>query len=210
MGLGTIISYTFYILAILFALSLHEFSHGAVANRLGDPTARYSGRLTLNPLAHLDLLGTLAFIISAASGVGFGWAKPVPVDPRYFKDQRRGMMYVGLAGPLSNFTLAVALTIVLRLFSGFFISTYWGEIAGQFLALNIWLNLTLAVFNLIPLPPLDGSRILAGLLPPRQAYQFMRLEAYGPILLLFFLMSRASDLLLQPVLGFLGHLLGIR
>ncbi|MGE5576599.1 MAG: site-2 protease family protein [Syntrophothermus sp.] len=209
MDLGTIIYYTFYIFAFLFALSLHEFSHGAVANLFGDPTARYAGRLTLNPLAHLDPLGTLAFIISATQRVGFGWAKPVPVDPRYFKDQRRGMMYVGLAGPLSNLTLAIVLTLVLRVFPGFFMGSYWGEIAGEFLALNIWINLTLAVFNLIPLPPLDGSKILAGLLPPRQAYQFLRLEAYGPILLLLFLMSGAGAAFLRPVLTLLGRLLGI-
>src|SRR5690606_27408402 len=134
------------------ALSMHEFAHGAVSYRLGDPTPAYAGRLTLNPLAHLDLMGSLAFLISIQAGLGFGWAKPVPVDPRYYRNYKKGLVLVGLAGPLANFTLAFVFSLLLKVLIN---NPFW----VQFLLINILVNISLGVFNLVPIPPLDGSKV---------------------------------------------------
>jgi Zn-dependent protease len=160
--------------AILIAVTIHEYAHAWMADRLGDPTPRLRGRLSLNPLVHLDLLGALLFLVA-----GFGWAKPIEVNPRYFANWRRGMMLVAIAGPLSNVTLAFAVGLLLRagLLSG------W-TLLGQFAFVLITINVVLAVFNLLPIPPLDGSRVVSGLLPPTQAVAYDRLAPYGPLVLL--------------------------
>lgn len=197
---------------LLLALSTHEAAHGYVAYMLGDPTAKQAGRLTLNPLRHLDVLGTLAFFL-----VRFGWAKPVPVNPRYFKNPPKGMMLTGMAGPGANFVLA-ALSALLFHLLGFF-----AEMIPQFILVpvinmvyySVFVNLILGLFNLIPLPPLDGSNILAYFLPPRVAYKYMSLSRYGFILLIAVIMG--GDYLgfslvgqvIMPAVSLFGSLLGI-
>lgn len=166
---------------ILVTITIHEFSHGIVADYLGDPTPRHSGRLTLNPLAHLDPIGFVLLIL-----VHFGWAKPVPINPLRFSDPRRGMALVGLAGPFSNLVLAWLLSLLAKyLFPFFSVPSLLNDVMTH----AIWLNLALAVFNFIPIPPLDGSRILAGILSPSGAAKLDEMERYGfvlVILLLFF------------------------
>jgi Zn-dependent protease len=167
---------------LLFALTVHEASHGLAALRLGDPTAKLLGRLTLNPLAHLDPLGTLIFLLPPH----IGWAKPVPVDVRYLQHPRRDMMWIALAGPISNVLLAFGFGTLLRFLEPAVQSS--SSLATQSLlrmvAWSVQLNLMLAAFNMIPIFPLDGSKVLAGLLRPRAAARFQTLEPIGPFLLL--------------------------
>jgi Zn-dependent protease len=167
---------------LLFALTFHEASHGWMALRLGDPTAKLLGRLTLNPLVHLDPLGTLIFIIPPH----IGWAKPVPVDVRYLKHPRRDMMWIALAGPVSNVILAFVFGMILRGLSavGHDFSSPAERALVNMVAWSVVLNLSLAAFNLIPIFPLDGSKVLTGLLSPTAAARFQQLEPVGPMLLL--------------------------
>lgn len=182
---------------ILLALTVHEFAHGWVADKKGDPTARYAGRLTLNPLSHLDPFGTLMFLLA-----GFGWAKPVPVDPRYLRRPKQDMLWISLAGPAANVLCAFAVGLVLR-------ATRLSPAASQsesllsILYMTVFFNLVLAMFNLIPIPPLDGSKILMGLLPPSQEYRFRALERYGfAILMGLILMDRMLHIpILQTLIG---------
>ncbi|MEN8257252.1 MAG: site-2 protease family protein [Thermodesulfobacteriota bacterium] len=165
----------------LFALTIHEFSHGYVAMLCGDQTARMQGRLTMNPLKHLDPLGTLAIFL-----IHFGWARPVPVDPRNFRNPHRDMILVSLAGPMSNLA-----TMIVSLFA-LIAMAYFGRGMPDFLAqpiiamlsVSIWINSILAIFNMIPIPPLDGSKVLMGLLPPKQARYIARMEGAGFILIM--------------------------
>src|SRR2546422_1034285 len=147
----------FLLPAVLIAATCHEFAHALVADRLGDPTARQLGRLSLNPLVHLDLLGTLFFVLFS-----FGWARPVPVNDRNFANPRLGMLLVAVAGPLANVALAFALGLLVQ--TQGLAGTLWGDLASML----VWINIVLAVFNLIPIPPLDGSRILEALLSGEQ------------------------------------------
>lgn len=167
---------------LLFALTVHEVSHGLMALRLGDPTAKLMGRLTLNPLAHLDPLGTLLFLFPPH----FGWAKPIPVDLRYLSHPRRDFMWIALAGPISNIVLAFLFGTLLRgleaLPHGFSAPTEQALV--RMVAWSVVLNLGLAAFNMIPIFPLDGSKVLSGLLSPRAAARFQSLEPVGPFLLL--------------------------
>jgi Zn-dependent protease len=179
---------------LLFALSFHEFAHGFIADRMGDPTPRYYGRLTLNPLAHLDPLGTLMLIF-----YHFGWAKPVPVNPYNFTHRERGLLLVSLAGPLSNILLAFVGNLALR--AAIIYSS--NQVLVQMLQYFWQINVLLAAFNLIPIPPLDGSKILAGLLPPKQAFQFRQLESYGPIILLFLVFFDILGRIIYPLGGLL-------
>ena len=157
---------------LLFALVFHEFSHAWIAYKLGDPTARYAGRLTLNPIAHLDPVGGLMILF-----VGFGWAKPVPVDPRYLKKPREDMMKIAFAGPASNLLLAFIAGTILRFGIG------QGSIA-MMLILFTQINIMLAVFNMIPVSPLDGSQIFSGLLIRTNPDLVRNLQIYGPQILL--------------------------
>lgn len=166
---------------ILFALSFHEYAHGWMANRLGDPTAKNEGRLTLNPLAHLDPLGTLMIVI-----LHFGWAKPVPVNPYNLADPKKDMLKIALAGPVSNVLMAAATGMLIRLMQGMGMRVD-GSFLGFFqymLYFLVMINLVLAIFNMIPVPPLDGSKILFGLLPTEYEESFIRYESKGPIILL--------------------------
>lgn len=181
--------------AIIIGLTFHEYAHGWVAKRLGDRTAEAHGRLTINPVAHLDPVGFILLLLA-----GFGWAKPVPVNPYNLRgDIKQGMLLVSLAGPATNFLLAVASAVLLGLFGSMQIPYF--NIIMQYM---IVINVVLAIFNLIPIPPLDGSKILAGLLPGRQDW-LDQLEAYGPILLivLVFFGFRFISVLINPVVNIL-------
>ena len=166
---------------ILLALSFHEYAHGWMAYRLGDPTAKHEGRLTMNPLAHLDPLGTMMIII-----VHFGWAKPVPVNPMNLKDPKKDMLWIALAGPVSNVIMAAGLGLILRIMIGMGMRVD-GSFLGYFqymLYFAVMINLVLAIFNMIPIPPLDGSKILFGLLPTEYEESFLRFQQFGPMVLL--------------------------
>ena len=172
---------TIKLIVLLTALPFHEFAHAWAANKLGDPTARYQGRLTLNPLRHLDLMGSLLMLLA-----GFGWAKPVPINPRNFKNPKVGMALSSAAGPLANLLLAylgmILWKVVLYLQYPFDSVEILGSLSDVF-QLIVMLNLGLAVFNLIPIPPLDGSRLFTVFLPPRQYFQIMQYERYIQIAL---------------------------
>ncbi len=192
----------FIVKALIFvvALTIHEFAHAYTADKLGDPTPRSYGRLTLNPIAHLDLLGTLAIIF-----IGFGWARPVPFDPYNLRNPRRDSMLIALAGPASNLILAVILSIVLRFIPLSLISTI--------ISYLIIGNISLAVFNLIPVYPLDGEKILGGLLSPELYREYAQIMAqYGTIILVLMLLPIAGgtspiSALISPVISFISHLL---
>jgi Zn-dependent protease len=159
---------------IFFSLTVHEYSHGKIAFLLGDNTAKLLGRLTFNPFKHLDLMGTLFFCF-----VGFGWAKPVPVNPENFERPRRDMMYVAIAGPLSNLTLAVIFSFFIRI-----IEPSDNAILFALLSFGVYVNVALAIFNLLPVFPLDGSSVIKGLVPLDMAARLGDLDRFGAILLI--------------------------
>ena len=167
----------------LMSITIHEVSHGYAAFWLGDPTARSQGRLTLNPLAHIDPIGLLAIII-----IKFGWAKPVPVNPGYFRRPGRDMMWVALAGPFSNVALAVVFAIMWKAIAAVAPSlanpvNWASEPLDLFFYFGIYINVILAAFNMIPVPPLDGSRVLAYFLPPHLEMRYRELDRYGMLLI---------------------------
>lgn len=184
------------IISILLAVSIHEAAHGYIALKLGDPTAKEAGRVTLNPLAHLDLIGTLLFLF-----VGFGWAKPVPVDPRYFKHPKRDSAIVAAAGPVSNLIIAfiafAALSFLVggtgdgSLFSLLSVSedaTVFHVFLVRLCTSSIFINLALMAFNLLPIAPLDGSRVLHNFIPVRYEMQYLEIMERGPFILLFLIL----------------------
>lgn len=188
----------YLIIALLIAITIHEFSHAWAADRLGDPTPRMAGRLTLNPLKHLDLLGTIMLFL-----VHFGWGKPVPINPRYFRKPLSYSALTALAGPLSNFLLAILLSIIFKYI--------WQFLPQEILQLFIWIieiNLVLGVFNLLPLPPLDGSKILGLFVPAKWSGVYMRFLATGPIYLV--IIVAVDYFLLERWFGFsiFGYLIG--
>jgi Zn-dependent protease len=214
----------------MIAVMAHEVSHGYVALRQGDPTAKYAGRLSLNPITHLDPVGTFMFILAALSNLPlFGWAKPVPINPLLFKEYRNGMIRVSLAGVAANFALIIITTIIFKVLVmagviriiGFDalsiiyanpLSMYLSKILQMFMLLNM----ILVMFNLIPIPPLDGSKVLMMLLPPEQARAYERIAPYGffiiigllmmnsfiPILTYFFM---PGELLINVLINFILH-----
>lgn len=183
--------------AIIIGLTLHELAHGYVAYRLGDSTAARQGRLTINPVAHIDPIGFIALFL-----VGFGWAKPVPVNPYNMRDPQRGMLLVALAGPATNMVIAIVTAILLGL--GIAALFPYGQ---DIVVRIIYINIVLAVFNLLPIPPLDGSKILAGLLPPSQANIIHALDNYGFIILLLLLFTGVISKILSIIITPIFHLL---
>ncbi|PCJ14172.1 MAG: site-2 protease family protein [Candidatus Neomarinimicrobiota bacterium] len=167
---------------ILVALTFHEYAHGYVAFKLGDPTAKMAGRLTLNPLSHLDPIGTIMLFV-----VHFGWAKPVPVDPRYFRNPNKDMLWVAMAGPAANMVLAFISGILLSVMGRgvAFGSNHFLPIMLQY---SLFINLALAVFNMLPIPPLDGSKVLRVLLPYQHQHIADQMEMYGPWVLMGLIM----------------------
>ncbi|WP_028575614.1 site-2 protease family protein [Desulfonatronovibrio hydrogenovorans] len=184
---------------LLMGITFHEVAHGYVAYRFGDPTAKNAGRLTLNPLKHLDPMGTLVLVLTRM----IGWAKPVPINPSYFEDPRKGIFWVSLAGPLANFGLAVFFYILFNLVLALQPVFSTGpaaavlEPAMLICFYGIIVNIILGIFNLFPIPPLDGSKILATFLPGPVAGKFMQLEKYGFIILILLIF-----------LGVFGHIFG--
>ncbi len=177
--------------ALLFAITFHEYAHARVSYSLGDPTPKWRGRLSLNPLVHLDPIGLLMLWLFR-----FGWAKPVEINPSYYKEPKKGMILVSLAGPLANLILAFLTMIILKL------DILHSGILDNFVYILFLYNLTLAVFNMIPIPPLDGSKILTGLLPAKQAYELSRLEAYGPFILILLVYFGVLSIILNPLIVF--------
>ena len=203
------------IVVILLSLTVHEFSHGWVAAKLGDPTAKLSGRLSLNPIAHIDPIGTIALpvLMAIMHGPIFGWAKPVPINPLYFRrdiTMRKGMLLVAAAGPVSNILLAtvgtVALGVAIR--TGLIMPGSHGYVY-EFFYYFIFINLLLAFFNFIPIPPLDGSKILYGLLPENMARKYAEVERYGFILLILIIATPIGTMLLSPVAHIFGWFLNL-
>lgn len=188
----------------LLALTVHEFSHGWVSSKLGDPTPKYQGRLTLNPLAHLDITGTLLMILT-----GFGWAKPVQVDPRYYKNTKRGMALVALAGPLSNFLLTIigvlcwyGITALSRLigFNDGLLNVL--QLFCDVLRIFAYRNAAFMVFNLIPIPPLDGSKIVGMFLPNNIYYKVLQYERYSMLIIMLLSLSGALSRILMTGVNF--------
>lgn len=178
--------------AVFIGFSFHEFAHAMAAYKMGDDTARLSGRLTLDPLAHIDPLGIIMLVLFR-----FGWAKPVPINPYNFKDRKKGIILVSLAGPMMNFLIAFLSFLILAVLN--FKLYFSNEIVDNIL-FNIYIiNIGLGIFNLIPLPPLDGSKILAGFLPSRLEYNFYRYEKYSYLLLLLLIFTNAIDYILGPM-----------
>ncbi|PLX43618.1 MAG: site-2 protease family protein [Deltaproteobacteria bacterium] len=200
-----------WIFAILIAITIHEASHAWMADRLGDPTPRNAGRLTLNPIAHIDPIGAIMFIIAR-----IGWAKPVPINPSYFRKPRRDDFLVSAAGPASNIVTALIMALI---FKGLLLwSPPMGHAADTPSALffatkvayiSVWLNVGLAFFNLIPVPPLDGSGILMSLLPPHMALSYRRIAPYGILILLALFFTGIIGKVLFPIIdSVVGVMLG--
>jgi Zn-dependent protease len=186
---------------LLLAVTVHEVAHGWVADRLGDPTARLAGRLTLNPLPHIDPLGALAFILA-----GFGWARPVPVSARNLRRPVRDMAWVAAAGPLSNFLVAFLGLVLLVLISRVLDAPFVARPVAGMLRFVYTFNLGLAIFNLIPLPPLDGGHFLPYFFPRRSWPLLARLEQYGPLILLLLVFSGATRYIVGPLFGLVNAL----
>ncbi len=189
-----LITFVFVFSILVFCLTIHEYSHAWVAFKLGDPTAKAMGRLTLNPLAHLDPVGTLLLLL-----VGFGWGKPVPFNPNYFSNPRRSSALVSLAGPASNFIFAVLFGMIHKFLP-------LGVFSGILEAL-VYLNLILCFFNLIPIHPLDGFKIVWGFLPPILSSQWMDLAPYGIYFLLMLIFFRMTDVIVSTPVNFFLKLL---
>ena len=189
---------------LIIAMTIHEFSHGWTAYKLGDSTAKYSGRLTLNPLAHIDPFGTiiLPLFLFLSTGFAIGWAKPVPINYWALRNPKRDIIWVGLSGPLSNIIFAFLLGVLWRIIP-------LAQFPALLLQKLIYINLLLGVFNLIPIPPLDGSRIAMGLLPTDMAAAYSRIEPYGFIIVAALTWIGLFDVVIWPIVKFISLILAI-
>ena len=195
----------FQVVILFFSVILHEVAHGYAALKLGDPTAQYAGRLTLNPIKHMDPWGTVVlplFLILIRSPFLVGWAKPVPVNPRLLRDPKRGMMLVGAAGPLANIALILISALALRNlpFSA-------PPLLFDLFKFCCAINIILALFNLVPVPPLDGSKVVAGILPPKMREAYVSLERYGIFIIIGLLYLGLLDLVIIPLYRIIFYLL---
>lgn len=199
---GIIISFSLLIIAMV----VHEFSHGWVAYKLGDNTAKYSGRLTLNPLAHIDPIGTILLpiilLISTHGRFVFGYAKPVPINYWALKNPKRDMGLIGLSGPLANFIFAFLLSLMYKMLTG-------SSILKFIIEYLISVNVILGVFNLLPIPPLDGSRICAAILPANLSSKYSSIEPYGFIILMLLVYLHITDFIIWPFISHILNFLGI-
>ena len=198
-----------YIIPLLFAITLHEAAHGWVASKLGDHTARMMGRVTLDPTKHIDPIGTIAIplvLLLSSSGFIFGWAKPVPINFNALRNGKNGMIWVALAGPGANIFMAICwlFVMIIAINMNMAVLIEMGRI-------GILVNCVLAVFNLLPIPPLDGSRVISALLPNRLAYQYNQLEQYGLYILLGLMLLGGFNYLVRPwvelILGWFNYAL---
>lgn len=211
--MNDIVTVVFFVLSLLPAIVLHEVSHGVVADHMGDHTARFAGRLTLNPVKHVDPFGTvvlpglllLPYLFGRGSNPVFGYAKPMPVNPSNLRDPDRQTMWIALAGPGTNLALAVVGALAFRLLGG------GGGYVDRFFLIFVFVNVLLAVFNVMPIPPLDGSKVLARFLPPRARHVYQSMEPYGALfmLVIFFLFPSAIFAIVNPIRdGLLDLLVG--
>jgi Zn-dependent protease len=201
-----------WLLPILFGITLHEVAHGWVAYRFGDPTAKLLGRLTLNPIKHIDLVGTIILpiliLIISQFQFTFGWAKPVPVTAQNLRNPKTHMIYVALAGPLANFLMAILWAVVMKV--GISLDPQQSDIALFMVYsgnIGILINLVLMVLNLIPIPPLDGSRVVSNLLPVRYAMLYNKIESFGFLILLVLLVTGLLKYIIIPPVFYLGQLI---
>lgn len=204
MDASTIQKITIWILPVLLAVSLHEAAHAWMANKKGDPTARLLGRLTFNPLKHIDPIGTILVptLMIVFTGFAFGWAKPVPIDVRNLKNPKKDMMWVALAGPASNFIMAIMWAVFLNI-SVLFVDSR-SSISLFFLLMpvaGITINVILGVLNLLPIPPLDGGRIMSGLLSPRASIQYSKIEPYGFFIIIALMLTGLLSNIIFPVIN---------
>lgn len=206
----TLIFYLLIAFILLYSIILHELAHGKVAEIMGDSTARMYGRITLNPLPHLDLFGTLlpVLLLITGSPIVFGWAKPVPINPYNFKDYRKGMLWVSAAGILTNLFVAWVLATVVKLMPSPGNAEMY--VLQQALMFGVRINIVLAVFNFLPIPPLDGSKIFSMILPYRYSQYIDRMEPFGFFILLFVLMFPPTQMLLWGIISFIYNLMMIR
>lgn len=207
--MDSILFIIFPIFALIYSVIIHEYSHGWMADRLGDPTARNEGRLTLNPIPHIDPIGSIilpALLIFSSAGFIIGWAKPVPFNPYNLRDKKYGAAKVAAAGPGSNFLIALTLGLVLRFIPFAAFSDFTVAVFSQLIAYVVWLNLLLMIFNLLPIPPLDGSKILLTFLPFKYQEIIYRFERYGMIILFLFIFILFPFIVL-PILSFLFQLI---
>lgn len=196
-----------YAIPLIFAITLHESAHGWAAGRLGDPTATMLGRVTINPIPHIDLIGTIAvpgalLLMSALTGGGgllFGWAKPVPINPRYFRNPLKAMTITAAAGPLSNLLQMIFWALLLKALAAV---GFYDKFVISVCAAGISVNLMLMAFNLIPIPPLDGGRIVRGLLPRQAGMAFDKIEPYGFMILLVLMVGGGLSFFVRPFLMF--------
>jgi Zn-dependent protease len=206
------IAYTIAVWAapILFAITLHEAAHGWVANKLGDPTAKRLGRITINPIKHIDPMGTVVvpLFLAMVSPFVLGWAKPVPVQPQYFKSPLLDMALVAVAGPVSNFFMAcfwaMFIQLAVMLLEPSVLLLFLADMGQK----GIIINIVLMVLNLLPIPPLDGGRVMAGILPPKLALPFMQLERFGMVIILLLLVSGILGKIMWPVVQHFVQLIG--
>ena len=185
------------VVSLVISLSIHEFAHAYTADRLGDDTPRLLGRVTLDPRAHLDPVGSILLLVA-----GFGWGRPVPFNPINLKNPARDSALIAFAGPLSNFALAIVLSIIIRLAGT-------SSLIGGFLYLTVFYNVLLGVFNLLPVHPLDGFKVVAGFLPPNLYVQWMQMQQYGIFILLALIVTNTTSVVINPIIDFALSLLGL-